>query len=120
MPAGMDDEYMYVKKQSPFLLVADESVCDHADFGELKHQFHGINMKLMKAGGYINGLRLLNEAVKHNMHTMVGCMIETSLGISSAMNLCAGVEFVDLDGFMIVKDEPFGLIRETNGTLERI
>ncbi|MES2558293.1 MAG: dipeptide epimerase [Bacteroidota bacterium] len=119
MPAGKHDEYIYVKKHSPFLLIADESVCDHADYEQLKHQFHGINMKLMKAGGYINGLRLLNEAVKHNMHTMVGCMIETSLGISSAMNLCAGVEFVDLDGFMIVKDEPFGLIRETNGTLER-
>ncbi|MES2780254.1 MAG: enolase C-terminal domain-like protein [Bacteroidota bacterium] len=120
MPAGMDDEYAYVKRTSPFLLIADESVCDHADFDELKHQFHGINMKLMKAGGYINGLRLLNEAVKNNMHTMVGCMIETSLGISSAMNLCSGVEFVDLDGFMIVKDEPFGLIKENQGTLERI
>jgi L-Ala-D/L-Glu epimerase len=118
MPAGMDDEYRYVKKQSPFLLIADESVCDHANFNKLQHQFHGINMKLMKAGGYINGLRLLNEAVKHNMHTMVGCMIETSLGISSAMNLCAGAEFIDLDGFMIVKDEPFRLVREHLGILE--
>lgn len=117
MPAGMDAEYAYVKKQSPFLLIADESVCDHADCDQLKHQFHGINMKLMKAGGYINGLRLLNEAVKHQMHTMVGCMIETSLGISSALNLCAGIEFVDLDGFMIVKDEPYGLVTEKEGIL---
>lgn len=117
MPAGMDAEYTHVKKNSPFLLIADESVCDHADFETLQHQFHGINMKLMKAGGYINGLRLLNEARKYNMHTMVGCMIETSLGISSAMNLCNEVEFVDLDGFMIVKDEPFKLIKETNGEL---
>lgn len=120
MPAGLDAEYVYVKKQSPFLLIADESVCDHADFDTLKHQFHGINMKLMKAGGYINGLRLLNEAVKHNMHTMVGCMIETSVGISSAMNLCAGVEFIDLDGFLIIKDEPFGIIEENEGQLRVI
>jgi L-alanine-DL-glutamate epimerase-like enolase superfamily enzyme len=117
MPAGMEAEYVHVKKHSPFLLIADESVCHHADFEALQHQFHGINMKLMKAGGYINGLRLLNGAVKHKMHTMVGCMIETSLGISSAMNLCAGIEFVDLDGFMIVKDEPFGLVKEHNGEL---
>jgi L-Ala-D/L-Glu epimerase len=117
MPAGMEAEYVNVKKHSPFLLIADESVCHHADFHTLQHQFHGINMKLMKAGGYLNGLRLLNEAVKHDMHTMVGCMIETSLGISSAMNLCAGVEFVDLDGFMIVKDEPFGLVKEDQGEL---
>jgi len=120
MPAGMDAEYTYVKKQSPFILMADESVCDHADFEQLKTQFHGINMKLMKAGGYLNGLRLLNEAKKHQMRTMVGCMIETSLGISSAMHLCAGVEFVDLDGFMIVKDEPFEMIEETNGRLKEV
>jgi L-alanine-DL-glutamate epimerase-like enolase superfamily enzyme len=120
MPAGMDEEYAYVKKQSPFILIADESVCDHADFEQLKHQFHGINMKLMKAGGYLNGLRLLNEARKHEMRTMVGCMVETSLGISSALHLCAGVEFTDLDGFMIVKNEPFGMVEENNGKLTEI
>jgi L-alanine-DL-glutamate epimerase-like enolase superfamily enzyme len=120
MPAGLDAEYTYVKKQSPFLLIADESICNHANFEQLKHQFHGINMKLMKAGGYINGLRLLNEAVKHNMHTMVGCMIETSLGISSAMNVCAGVKFIDLDGFLSIKDEPFGIIEENKGQLRVI
>jgi L-alanine-DL-glutamate epimerase-like enolase superfamily enzyme len=51
---------------------------------------------------------------------MVGCMIETSLGISSAMHVCSGVEFVDLDGFMIVKDEPYQLIAEQNGRLEEL
>ena len=117
MPAGMDDAYVYVKTKSPFLLMADESVCDYADFDVLKNQFHGINLKLMKAGGYMNGLHLLNEAVKHQMHAMVGCMIETSLGISSAINLCAGIEFVDLDGFMIVQDEPFKMVKEENGIL---
>lgn len=118
MPAGMEAEYVHVKKHSPFLLVADESVCHHADFETLQHQFHGINMKLMKAGGYLNGLQLLNEARRYNMHTMVGCMIETSLGISSAMFLCKDVEFVDLDGFMIVKHEPFGMVKEERGELE--
>lgn len=117
MPAGMVEEYKLVKKHSPFPLVADESMCDHADFEELKWQFHGVNMKLMKAGGYVNGLRLLNEAVKHHMRTMVGCMIETTLGISSAMNLCSGIEFTDLDGFMIIKNEPYQLVKEENGKL---
>jgi len=71
----------------------------------------------MKAGGYLNGLRILNEAVKHGMHTMVGCMVETSLGISSAFHLCAGIEFADLDGFLIVKNEPFKLVKEHDGIL---
>lgn len=117
LPAALLDAYKVVKPRSPYLLFADESICADADFDALKQGFHGINMKLMKAGGYLNGIRLLNEAVKHHMHTMVGCMVETTLGISSAFHLCAGVEFVDLDGFMIVQDEPYGLIRESQGQL---
>lgn len=117
MPADMGDAYQYVKPKSPFPIFADESVCDHADFTLLKHQFHGINMKLMKAGGYQNGIRLLNEARQHGMQTMVGCMVETSLGISCAMRLCHNVPFVDLDGFLIIKDEPFGLVAEAGGVL---
>jgi L-alanine-DL-glutamate epimerase-like enolase superfamily enzyme len=117
MPAGMNAEYEYLKQRSPFVLMADESICADADFEQLKKQFHGINMKLMKAGGYLNGLHLLNEAVKHNMRTMIGCMVETSLGISSAFHLCAGIEFVDLDGSLIVKNEPFGLVHEKDGVL---
>ena len=117
MHASMVEEYVYLKPKSPYILVADESICADADFEKLKTQFHGVNMKLMKAGGYLNGLRILNEAVKHGMHTMVGCMVETSLGISSAFHLCAGIEFADLDGFLIVKDEPFGLVKEHDGVL---
>lgn len=117
MPASMAQEYVYVKKHSPFLLMADESVCDYANFEELKNQFHGINMKLMKAGGYLNGLQLLKQAQSFQMNTMVGCMIETSLGISSALHLCDGVQFIDLDGFMILTNEPFQLVAEKDGQL---
>ncbi|MFN5885479.1 MAG: dipeptide epimerase, partial [Bacteroidota bacterium] len=75
------------------------------------------NMKLMKAGGYLNGLYLLKEARRHGMKTMVGCMVETSLGISSAMQLCNNINIVDLDGFLIIKDEPFNLVKEEAGKL---
>jgi L-alanine-DL-glutamate epimerase-like enolase superfamily enzyme len=117
MRAAMRDEYSYVKPLSPFPLFADESICSDADFTALSRQFHGINMKLMKAGGYRNGLRLLRGAKDNNMRTMIGCMIETTLGISSAYHLCSLAEFADLDGFLIVKDEPFGLLREEDGLL---
>ncbi len=117
MPAGLFDEYVYLKTNSPYLLFADESICDDADFNLLKTQFHGINIKLMKTGGYINAIRLLNEARTNNMHTMIGCMIETSLGISSAMHLCAGVNYIDLDGFLILKQDPIGIAFERNGMM---
>jgi L-alanine-DL-glutamate epimerase-like enolase superfamily enzyme len=118
MPSHLKDEYKKLKPLSPYPLMADESVCDDADFDEIALQFHGVNMKLMKAGGYLNGLRILNEARKRNLKTMVGCMIETSLGIASAMNVCAGVDIVDLDGFLILKHDPFTLINEEHGFLK--
>ncbi|MFN4972837.1 MAG: enolase C-terminal domain-like protein [Bacteroidota bacterium] len=119
MPSHLSDEYKKLKPNSPYLLMADESVCDDADFDEIALQFHGVNMKLMKAGGYLNGLRILHEARKRKLKTMVGCMIETSLGISSAMNVSAAVDIVDLDGFLILKHDPFNLIHEEHGFLKR-
>ena len=117
LPSEMKEESIYLKKHCPFPLMADEAVTDQADFEWLKRSFDGINMKLMKAGGYLNGLRLLNEAKANNMRTMIGCMVETTLGISSAMNLCSLVDYADLDSFILLKDEPFGLIDEKNGVL---
>lgn len=116
-PSANSEAYLYAKKHALFSLMADESICADADFDLLSQQFDGINMKLMKAGGYINGIRLLTEAKKRGMKTMVGCMVETTLGISSAMYLCAGVDYVDLDGFLIVKNEPYKLLTENNGVL---
>lgn len=118
LPSEMKEESIYLKKYCPFTLMADEAVTDQADFEWLKQSFDGINMKLMKAGGYINGLRLLKEAKQNNMRTMIGCMVETTLGISSAMNLCSLVDYADLDSFMLLKEEPFGLVKESGGILK--
>ncbi|QCR23238.1 enolase C-terminal domain-like protein [Pontibacter sp. SGAir0037] len=117
MPATHASAYAHLKKESPIPLVADESVTDDADFDLLREQFHGVNIKLMKAGGYLNAIRLLKEARKHNMMTMMGCMVETSLGIWSAMQLSNACHFADLDGFLIIEQEPFGLVKEKDGLL---
>ena len=117
LPSTMKVESEYLKKHSPFVMMADEVITDTADFSELKKSFDGINMKLMKAGGYMNGLRLLKEARQNNMKTMIGCMVETSLGISSAMNLYSLAVYADLDSFILLKEEPFGMIDEDNGVL---
>lgn len=120
MPADFTEEYIYIKQQTQHLLMGDESVLNQPDFNLLSKQFGGINMKLMKAGGYINGIRILREAQQRNMVTMIGCMVETTLGIGSAWNLCSLAEYADLDGCLIVANEPFGYLQETNGSFERI
>jgi L-Ala-D/L-Glu epimerase len=117
MPAALQEAYIYLKQKSPYEIFADESVTDHPDFEVLQKQFHGVNMKLMKAGGYLNGLHILNQTRQHGLKTMVGCMVETSLGIWSAMQLCQGVNQTDLDGFLILKEEPFGIVHEKEGFL---
>ncbi|MFC6998456.1 enolase C-terminal domain-like protein [Rufibacter roseus] len=117
MPSALQEEYLYLKKHTPYDLFADESVTDHADWDLLQQQFHGVNMKLMKAGGYLNGLEILNKTRSLGLKTMIGCMMETSMGIWSALQLAHGVNILDLDGMLIVKDEPFGLVREEAGRL---
>jgi len=117
MPDYMKEESIYLKKYSPFLLFGDESITDEADFTLLQRMFDGVNVKLMKAGGYLNALRLLKEAKKAQMKTMIGCMVETTLAISSGLNLCALADYADLDSFLVVKNEPFGFVKEDGGIL---
>jgi L-alanine-DL-glutamate epimerase-like enolase superfamily enzyme len=117
LPSSMIEESLYLKKYSPFTLFADESITNEADFSLLRKLFDGINMKLMKAGGYMNGIRLLKEAKKAGMKTMIGCMVETTLGISSALHLCSLADYADLDSWLVVKNEPFNLIKENKGEL---
>ena len=117
LPATLAADYRYLRARSPYPLFADESVTDAADFADIARQFHGVNMKLMKAGGYRNGLHLLAQTRAHGLQTMLGCMVETSLGIWSALQLSSLADVCDLDGFLIVRDEPFGLVGEENGLL---
>lgn len=118
MPSAMEDAYRYLKPKSPYVIMADESCLAEANLSELQHQFTGVNMKLMKSGGYLNGLRIINEAKQLGLKTMVGCMVETTLGMSGAWSLCGLTDYADLDGYMIIKDEPFAILSEENGWVE--
>ena len=118
LPHHMVEEYIHLKKHSALPLIGDESITNEADFNLLKQQFHGVNVKLMKAGGYLNGRDLLLDARKNGMKTMVGCMVETSLGIASGIHLCGLADYADLDGYFVLAKEPFGLVVEDNGMLD--
>ncbi len=118
MPAHLADEYKYLKPKSPFPVFADESMTDAEDISYLQDQFQGVNMKLMKAGGYVRGIQQLKMAKELGLKTMIGCMVETSLGISSAVNLAGLTEYADLDGFLILQEDPFGILAEKQGFLQ--
>lgn len=120
LPAACAADYRALKGQLGCPVFADESVTDEADFADIARQFDGVNMKLMKAGGYLNGLRILRETRVQGLQTMLGCMVETSLGIWSALQISALADVCDLDGFWVVRDEPFGMVQEQNGLLTEV
>jgi L-alanine-DL-glutamate epimerase-like enolase superfamily enzyme len=117
LPAALAADYRYLRPRTAVPLLADESVTDAADFAEIARQFHGVNVKLMKAGGYQRGIELLRQTRAHGLLPMLGCMVETSLGIWSALQISGLADVHDLDGMLILRDEPFGLVQESEGQL---
>lgn len=117
-PSSMAEEYRALKKITPFTLLADESIEDVGDFGELSKQFHAVNIKLMKTGSLIKARDLMHQARAKDMKIMIGCMIETTIGISYGMLFGGMADYVDLDGFLLIKDEPFRLVTEAEGILQ--
>jgi L-alanine-DL-glutamate epimerase-like enolase superfamily enzyme len=116
-PSSMQEEYKGLKKITPYKILADESIEDVGDFEDLASQFHAVNIKLMKTGSLIKARDFILKAKRHQMEAMMGCMIETTIGISYGMLFGGMVEYVDLDGFLLVKDEAYKLVSEDQGVL---
>ncbi|MCH7397855.1 dipeptide epimerase [Belliella sp. DSM 107340] len=106
-PLGKDDlEGMKeVYKYSKLPVIADESCIVESDVKKCHGLFHGINVKLVKAGGITPGLRMIAEAKKLGMKTMVGCMTESSVGITAIAHIAPLLDYVDMDGAMLLKKD---------------
>ena len=98
-------------------LFADESVLTAADIPRLAQAFDGINIKLMKAGGLQEALRMIAMARALGLQVMLGCMVETSLAVSAAAALSPLADLVDLDGNLLIKDDPFTGVTVDQGRL---
>ena len=88
-------------------VVVDESCLVAADIPRLAGRADGINIKLAKCGSLREALRMIATARAHGMLVMVGCMIETSLGITAAAHFTPLVDAADLDGAALTVDDPF-------------
>ncbi len=117
LPRGSIDEYKKLKLKSPVPIFADESVQQSLLSETLRDQFHGINVKLMKAGSYQRARQQIEQAKEWKMGIMLGCMVESSLGIAGALTIAADVDHFDLDGFLYFQDEPMHLVAESQGHL---
>jgi L-alanine-DL-glutamate epimerase-like enolase superfamily enzyme len=107
LPADQLAEMQELKKKSPLPLFADESVARAEDIPRLADAFDGINIKLMKCGGLGEALRMINVARAHGLKIMLGCMVESSLAITAAAHIAPLVDHVDLDGNLLITNDPF-------------
>ncbi len=118
MPAATPTaDWKWLKERSPLPIFADESYHTAADADRCAECFHGINVKLVKTGGISGGFEALSAARKRGLKTMIGCMIETSILISAAAHLAELCDYLDVDGNILITNDPYLGVAEKNGTL---
>jgi L-alanine-DL-glutamate epimerase-like enolase superfamily enzyme len=88
-------------------VIADESCIVPADIPRVAPHVDGINIKLMKCGGLYPALQMMHLARAHNLQIMMGCMIESSIAITAAAHLSPLIDYADLDGNLLVDDDPY-------------
>jgi L-alanine-DL-glutamate epimerase-like enolase superfamily enzyme len=107
LPAAQLEETRALRRESPLPFFADESVHRAEDIPRLAGAFDGINIKLMKCGGIGEALRMIAVARAHGMQVMLGCMIESSIAITAAAHLLPLVDAADLDGSVLITNDPY-------------
>lgn len=100
-------------------IIADESCILESDVSKCYLHFHGINIKLTKCGGLTPALRMIKKAKELGLKVMVGCMTESTVGISAIAQLTPQLDYVDMDGAMLLKNDiATGVIIGENGKID--
>ena len=108
-----------LRRLSRVPLVADESLHDLTVLPRLAGAFDAVNLKLAKLGGPLQALRAARLARALGLNVMLGCMIESSLGIAAAVQLAGLADWVDLDGALLLSNDPYAGLQWTAGVVER-
>jgi len=98
-------------------IFADESCHAVHDIPRCAECFHGVNIKLVKTGGVSMAKETLELARKLGLKTMIGCMIETSVQISAAAHLAELADFLDVDGTLLITNDPYVGVTAEKGIL---
>ena len=106
-----------IRDNVPIPIIADESCVTVEDIPRIADCVDGINIKLMKCGGIRHALKMIHVARAHNLLVMIGCMIESSLAITAAAHLTPLVDFADLDGHLLINDDPYAGVTVVKGKL---
>ena len=117
LPAEMIEETRWIRSRVHMPIIADEA-CRHAsDIPKLRESFDGVNVKLDKAGGMLDAYRMIQVAKALGMKTMLGCMVSSSVSVTAAAHLSPLVDYADLDGNLLIANDPFHGVRVEKGKL---
>lgn len=118
MPASSPPgDFIWLKERSPLPLVADESYLHASDVALCADCFHGVNVKLCKAGGVTRGFEALAAARKAGLKTQLGCMTESSVLTTAAAHLAELTDWLDLDGNLLITNDPFAGVTSERGVM---
>jgi L-alanine-DL-glutamate epimerase-like enolase superfamily enzyme len=115
-PAGDVDSFQGLRELTPRLpVVIDEGCQDLGDVAPAALYAEGINVKLAKSGGVREAVRMIHAARALGLRVMLGCMVESQLGVAPAAAIASLADWVDLDGHLLLADEPFTGLRFEDG-----
>jgi L-alanine-DL-glutamate epimerase-like enolase superfamily enzyme len=117
MPKERIDDLAWLTERSPIPIIGDEGVQRLADVRNAVGVYHGINIKLMKSTGMREAQKMLTLARSLGMKVMLGCMTETSCAISAASHLSPMVDWADLDGALLIKNDLFDGTKIVDGKI---
>lgn len=100
-------DYSLLRKQSALPIFLDESICRSYDVSRFADAADGVVVKLSKAGGLLETLKVIHTARAFGMQILFGCMVESSIGITAAAHLAGLVDHLDLDGNLLLENDPF-------------
>ncbi len=110
-------DFTWLKERSPMPIMADESYLNAGDLSRCVDCFHAVNVKLCKTGGVSRGFEALMAARRAGLRTMLGCMIESSLLTSAGAHLAELTDWLDLDGNLLITNDPFSGVTSERGIM---
>jgi L-alanine-DL-glutamate epimerase-like enolase superfamily enzyme len=118
LPREAWHEMRRVFEQSPLPIMADESCQREEDVDRCAGLFHGINIKLVKCGGLTPARHMISRARQLGLKTMVGCMTESTVGISAIAQLLPLLDYVDMDGAVLLAADIASGVQVVRGVAE--
>ncbi len=117
LPAANLEDMNWIRSRVHIPIFADEACLHPSDIPRLAQHFDGVNVKIDKCGGLLEGWRMIQMARSLNLKVMLGCMVSSSAAITAAAQLSPLVDYADLDGFLLISNDPYRGVQVDHGKL---